>query len=398
MKSRFLRPEWRVQKASSWASIGLLVFITAFIWAPSHDGLIGIYTLAFFLPMLLVIPWQNPKLQHYGGWPTVLAALFAGYSLMSVLWGPSPQDFGYFFGVFLLLMIWLIGVAWINQQVSLKVESIYRLIIISGAIIAPSVVIIFYSQHDLSQRLSSWTVARNPIVTAQVFSVASLLALVESWRTSNNKKSWGFFIAALITLIPGLLSQSRGPIFVLAPTLLLALLLVRPKLSIWLPQMALLLLTLGIYCSLDSITINIFERGLDLSYRAEIWRYIVQQISENFWFGIGLAKDTEIVVPINGHNSIAFHHAHNAHLDTLFRTGIFGLLLVLAHLFLVLRHWRINPQLLPLYLWLIYGILCISSNTRIIFWQLDAKWFFYWIPAGLIAALQIYPQQLDKTK
>lgn len=75
----------REQKILRWASVGLPIFITAFVWAPSRDGLEGVYALAFFLPMLLVLPRQKPQLNHYGGMPTLIAILFAGYATQELL-------------------------------------------------------------------------------------------------------------------------------------------------------------------------------------------------------------------------------------------------------------------------------------------------------------------------
>lgn len=387
MRVGLFQHQWRTQKAIRWASTGLFIFITAFMWAPSLDGLIGIYALAFFLPMLLVLPWQKPQLNHYGGMPTLIATLFAGYATLSVLWGSSPQDAGYFFGVFLLLFAWLAGVAWLHQQAPLNTARLLQWLIGCGIVIGLSALVVFYTQNDLSTRLSSWTVARNPIVTAQIFGVAALLAWVQSWRASEPKESWGFFSAALLAFLPVIMAQSRGPLLALAVTLFLALILLRPRLTVWLPQGVLLLFALGLYYGIVGIPADILERGIGLTYREEVWLHIIQRLPDNFWFGIGLTKDTDIDLQIPGY--IPFHHAHNAYLDTLFRTGIVGLLLLLTHLFYVLRHWRINPQLLPLYLWLIYGVVCVCSNTRILFWQLDAKWLLYWIPAGLIAATHI---------
>ena len=42
-----LKREWREQKLSAWAFGGLWVFVTAFLWAPSRDGIEGVYSLAF---------------------------------------------------------------------------------------------------------------------------------------------------------------------------------------------------------------------------------------------------------------------------------------------------------------------------------------------------------------
>jgi O-antigen ligase len=282
-------------------------------------------------------------------------------------------------------MIWLFGVAWLHQKKPLDLDRLYKLIIVVGVFVGISTLTVFYAQNPVSERLSGWSVARNPIVVAQIFGVAVLLAWVQSWREINQRRSWIYFIAALVSLLPGLMSQSRGPLLALALTLFLAFLLLRPAARVWLPQFALLFVAALVYMALSWTSLDVIKRGFDLTYRDQIWGYVITLIPENFWFGLGVSKDTKLIIADVG----IFHHAHNAYLDTLYRTGVFGLILLVAHLGVLLRCWRKNKQLLPLYLWLVFGVLCVMSNTRILFWQLDAKWFLYWIPAGLIAAVQI---------
>lgn len=381
MKLKILNKEWREQKMTSWAGPGLLVFITAFIWAPSKDGLIGIYALAFFIPMLLVLPWQMLRFNLYKNWALLIAIIFASYCVLSVLWSSEPRDFGYFSGVWLLLVAWLLGVAWLHKQRPVDMEYVYNLIVTVGVLTGISTIIIFYAEHPFSHRLSSWTVSRNPVVVAQIFGVVSLLAWVQSWRVS--KRSWWFFAAALGGLSVCIMTQSRGPLLALGLTLFLAFWVIRPIARIWVLQFSLLFGVAIVYLVGAGLPLEIIERGMNWSFRDLIWIEVIQRIPEHFWGGIGLTKDTNLIIP----DVDVFQHTHNAHLDTFYRTGFIGFGLLLGHFLILLRTWRDNIQLAPLFLWLIFGVLCVSSNTRILFWQLDAKWFLYWIPAGLIGAL-----------
>lgn len=390
MRSDLLSRKWREQKILSWVSSGCLVFITAFIWAPSRDGLIGVYALAFFLPLLLLIPWQIPEWNSRGGIATALALSFGGYATLSVTWGGGVQELPYFVGVWILLAGWLCGVIWLHQRRPLNYEKLYLLVILLGALVGTSALIMFYMEHPFTERLSPWTVARNPIVAAQVFGVVSLLAWVQSWREPDYKKSSVFFILALIALLPCLMTQSRGPLIALVLTLLLGFVVIRPAFTVWLSQAAVLLIAMLAGLNSADFSLELFERGLGLNHRDQIWLQVFEHIGANFWFGIGLAKDTHLEVAGLG----VVHHAHNAHIDTLFRTGIVGLGLLIAHLVILLGGWRKKPQLLPLYLWLVFGVICVSTNTRILFWPLDAKWFLYWIPAGLIATAMMRPQAI----
>lgn len=376
--------KWREEKAASWASVGLLFFVTAFIWAPSKDGLIGIYSLAFFIPMLLVLPWRAPRLSEYGGKASLMAFLFSGYCVFSVSWGKGEEDeLIYFLGVWLLLISWLFGVAWLQQRRPLDVERLYKSVIVVGVAVAISVLLIFYWNHPLTERLSAWTVARNPVVVAQIFGVVSLLAWIQSWRESNQLRAWCFFFAALLSFLVCLMTQSRGPLLAFAVTLSAAFLVLRPFVKLWVGQLTFLIFLAIAYHLLIGVPPEIWERGIAWSYRDVIWANVFQRIPENFWFGVGLTKDTTLIIP----DVDVFQHAHNAYLDTFFRAGFIGFLLILAHTVVLFHGWRNESRLLPLYFWLIFGILCVLSNTRIFFWQLDAKWFLYWVPAGLIVAI-----------
>jgi hypothetical protein len=81
------------------------------------------------------------------------------------------------------------------------------------------------------------------------------------------------------------------------------------------------------------------------------------------------------------------HHAHNAYIDAFYWTGMIGLLLMGVHLIYVLRHWSNSPQMLPLFLWFIFGCLTALVDRPGFFEHLNPHWFVYWIPAGLIGAL-----------
>lgn len=361
-----------------------MVFLTAFIWSPSQDGLIGIYSLAFFIPMLLVLPWQKPEWGSFGGWPNVVALVLGGYAALSAFWSGQPDSWRYFFGVWLLLVAWLYGVSWLNVRASLDVSRIIRYLLIAGLLVAPSVIWGFYRNHDLSERLNAWTIAHNPIVFAQYYCVLSMLALVESWRVKEWPKCAGYFALSLLFLIPVALTQSRGPVIAYVCTLAIAVLLIRPRfrLLLWQSVPVLMLVIVAVF-TLDIMAL-LQSRGQTISARAQVWALVWHQWQADPLFGIGITRETKINIP----GVELFHHAHNVFLDTLYRIGLLGLGLFLTHLLLVVRGIKKQPELASLYLWLLLGCFCFVTDGRIIFWQLDVKWFLYWIPAGLIVALQ----------
>lgn len=385
-----LSADWREQKLSAWAYGGLWVFVTAFLWSPSRDGLEAIYALAFFIPMLL-LPWRKPDFQQYGGWFSVSALAYASWSCLTSLWG---SDTGYFVLQWLILATWLSGAAWVLQRRALNIEKLFTWMVIIGAILALLVMALFYQDHAFSERLIGKGLARTSTVAGQVFGLVAVLATILSWRAASAKLSILLFIAALSALAALALSQSRGPILSLMAALLLAAWWFRPSMRVWISQIAFLLFVTILLIVVTPIEQVILARGVSFSLRDEIWLQVWQSMSNqplSLLWGIGMSEETKLVTA-----SGEYHHAHNAWLDIFYRTGAIGLLLALTHLVLLLKRGAVgvqknNAHVKILVIWLAYGCGCLLVDSRSLFWQIDAKWLLYWVPAALLAAILSLP-------
>jgi O-antigen ligase len=219
-----------------------------------------------------------------------------------------------------------------------------------------------------------------------------LLATILSWRATKNSLSILFFVAALCAAAALGLSQSRGPILSLVIALLLAACWLRPGLRVLLSQVVFLLVIVFLLFLVTPIEQMIIERGISFSLRDEIWLQVWQSMSGqplSLLWGIGMSEETKLVTA-----SGEYHHAHNAWLDIFYRTGAVGLLLALIHLVFLLKHGMSsangakanNAHTKILVIWLIYGCGCLLVDSRSLFWQIDAKWLLYWVPAALLAA------------
>jgi hypothetical protein len=366
------------QRMLAWAYVGLWIFVGAFLWAPSRDGLEGVYALAFFIPLLLVLPWRKPDMQTYGGCFTGVALLYTSWSLLTGLWG---GDLGYLLLQWGVLAIWLAGSAWVLQKKSVDWDRFLHYLLWVGAVTALVNIAVFYGSHPWNSRLEGVTVARAPTLVGQVYGLVVLMGILLSWRTNSFRYAIGFSVVCIPALVALGLSQSRGPLLSLAGVLLIGVFWLRPGWKILLTQIATGLLSAGVlvWLMLDDL---LFERGVSL--RDQIWFEVLQQMLSDptlFLWGIGMSESTDIITSVG-----EYHHAHNAWLDVFYRTGIVGLGLALVHFCLLLWAARHRRNLAPLTLWLMYGCGCLLVDSRSLFWEIDVKWLLYWIPAGLLAA------------
>ncbi len=373
---------YREQKISSWVTVGFLVFITAFLWAPSRDGLEGIYALAIFIPMLCLLPWRKPSLAEYGGTFTVLGLLFAGYSTATAFWAPD-SDPGFFILQFFILASWLCGLGWMAQRSLIDLSRAITILIAVGTVLSITNLIAFYIDNPFSERLDGWSVTRNPNHIGSIFGILTLLAYIEWLRAKGFKQSLWLFCGLVILLASVAASQTRAAFIALALLMPLAALIYCCNLGKWLLQLAILLLIAAtIYLYREQVQEILFARGL--SIRDVIWSEVfARSWQDHALLGIGLEKEGRIQLS----DGSVFNHAHNAWLDIFYRTGLVGVVLSLAYFGYLLRHALSHRELYPLLLWLVFGCIYSLVDSRGFFWQIDPKWFCIWLPAGMIGAL-----------
>lgn len=382
---KVLQREWREEKLLAWAFGGLWVFITAFLWSPSRDGLEAIYALAFFIPTLVVISWRRIQRYFNCGWYFASAMAYAIYAALTSLWSATP-DVGYFTLQVIVLFSWLYGVTWVISQKQFSVDVLLNRLIIVGILVGISLLVVFYTKNDFTARLTGWSILRNPNLVGAAFGVLTLFAYIKWLNEKELMPTLKYFIAMLLLAIPMFMSQGRGALLALIIVAVMALLYIKPsRPKVLLHILGLGIVVLGAAIKFDELLL-MFSSRLDDGERLTVWTEIFSRsVNEHFWFGIGMEKEGRIIIP----DVDVFNHAHNAWLDIFYRTGFIGLALALIHLFYLLSKFSPTKQLLPLYLWLFYGCLTVMVDSRGFFWQIDARWFMYWIPAGLITALQI---------
>jgi O-antigen ligase len=383
--SFFTNRQYREEKILNWIAVGFLFFLTSFIWAPSRDGVQTVFALGFLLPLLCVLPFRKPEFHVYGGWFTGLALIFAAYASLTSIWSPVPKA-DFFVIQWVVLAVWLCGINWLSSQRKINWNYLLEVLLLSGCFFGLINILAFYGENSFFSRLNGLFVARNPNELGVLFGILSLLAFCQWLRSNSLKQSAHYGLLLMCLLVPLFLSQSRGALLALLITSLMACFYIgmsKQKIGILVGLAILSALVLIInWSEVMALAPDRFGSG----FRDIIWQEVFfRSVNEHLLLGIGLEKEGRIIIP----DVDVFNHAHNVWLDTFYRTGLIGLILALVHVFYVLQKFKSSEILTPLYLWLMFGLIASMFDYRGFFWEIDFKWFLFWIPVGLISAMQI---------
>lgn len=374
------------RKLTSWSTVGLPIFVLAFLWAPSRDGLQIIYLFSFFLPIFVLFILYRPKTEDYLNTPTVIGLIYGAFSFCAAIWG-DPASLGFFLIQWLVLATWLCGTTVVFSRVmQIDIEKFIFWFIVLGCIVIVCTIFnhyVFSNNFKYIFRLSGWNAFRNPNEIGAMCGIIALLAIVSAFQSLYIRRAIFYYFLASIALTGVVLSFSRAALLAISITSLLALIMIRPPARIWLFPGALLLSVAAWFVWANGISYNYFEgRSSGMSDRVAIWDEVIKNSRNNIMLGIGMSETTEITM----NNGAVFNHAHNAWIDTYYRTGIIGAILVLLHLIFTIRSGLAHKKTFPLLLWLCFGCICSLFDGRVFFWEIGAKWFLYWLPAGLIVA------------
>lgn len=369
----------------SWAAAGLLIFVSSFFWAPSRDGIQIIFLLGLLIPIIALFLLGNLKSYEYFNIANIFALIYAGYSLISVAWGDAKSAV-FFLLQWIVLATWLIGSSVILSRIRFDIDKcIFWFLIIGSISIIISIGYFYYFVFGVDTyqiRLLGWNVFRNANEIGAMCGVVATVSIVSAFQSDSIKRAYVFYLLSIISIAGLILSFSRGAILGFFIVALLSLIIVRPPVKIWVSPVLILFFVVLAFVFLSKNPIHYFEgRGSGWD-RFIIWQYVFAESKGNVFFGIGMSKNTMVSIPGLGN----VHHAHNAWIDTYYRTGIIGLLLIILHLIFTTRIGLEDKKILPLLLWLCFGCICSLFDGRVFFWEIGAKWFLYWLPAGLIVA------------
>ena len=378
-----------------WLSFGIYFFLISYFWATGVAGLRSSFYLFLLLPALLFLPWKKSHWNDFGGVFTGVALIMTGYIVVSNLWA-SDNHFSKLFRSWFFIAIWLMVACFTITRGYLRVDRLIKYLVGVGVIAACAEIIYFYvvSDNALSMRLRAHGVAENSTLTGQMFGALAVIAYVRSLQSTERRSMLIWFFATAICCLPLVLSQTRGAILAFALVALAALIICRPSRKVVFIQISLAVIAAaGLLLQFNLLEV-LENRGVDMSGRDLVWRALLARAYDNPLFGIGALYDPRIIIP----DVDVFHHAHNSWVDTVYYTGLIGLFLALCHFQLVVQTFDKSPDVLPIFMWFIFGCISLFTNAPHLLMPINSFWFAYWIPAGLLVGSYYLKQRQVPTE
>lgn len=306
----------------------------------------------------------------------VLAFIF--YLALSSLWAGPEGDVADAFKFGLYLVLLMLAIQAVCKRLSSS-QILHGVLWAGGASVL--VYLVFILQQDFSiwlkvranlERISGWG-ENNPISSAIILGLPVLAA----WVCFPEKKKWqqaGLALLIVAGFCMMLLTKSRGPILAILLTIVVLCCYRRTRedffLLLGLSILAIVLLMF------DGVWYLVQARVEQSNYRLLIWQEALEQITSQWLFGYG--HGSEAGIAITAHRVVT--HAHNSILEVLRVGGLVGGVLFVVMLWQVLRGAAQRKVNLFFFLWLFYGLLCLSTNGRILLIRPTIEWTAFWLP------------------
>ena len=359
---------------------GFVIFILGYFLATGPAVHAGLYYV-FILPPLFYCLSDTVQLYKTNTLLKIIF-LFCFYFFLSIFWSDNISWQGILISVTHILLVLsfpaavLLTATWYPQQF----EQLFRVAVILAGIFALVSIITFYAQQPFPEaRLRFVGYMNQPTKSSCVYALFSLLAIHFAMLSTSARKRWLFIALAFIIFFAVLLSQSRTALIAFFAGFIV--LLSRNHIKI----LSLLVVSFIALLFIYPVFVDLLAaRGY--SYRPGIWQYIISQLSNDVWFGIGLLSPTEASSGLRWHSK-----AHSQIVATYRDGGVVGLLMLGAILLVALQ------QAIKLYLkgWgfylalLVFAIVSMIPIQDRLITRPRQFWLYVWWPLILIAAYQI---------
>jgi O-antigen ligase len=375
--------ESAVDVARKWAATGFLVFLASSFFLGGSRQKTVFYMLVAVPSLLLFVRFGSLLRENIR--PVISVLAFMTYFSLSSLWsGEASESLEDALKFSLSILCLMLGAEAVSGRFSPDV--IARFIVWVGAAAACfyTAMILWIGHEPVAlltarssfQSLSGWGVS-NPISSAIYLGVSTLAAW---WVIPNRSRSiqLGLVLLIVINVVLLFLTKSRGPMLALFITLLLLSLYRRSREDILL-LVAGCLGVLVIMFSADIFSI-VMQRATAPNYRMEIWGQALEQVRKNLAFGQGFGHNANIEILEN----VSVTHAHASVLEIFRVGGLIGGSLFLGVLYFFTKDSVSNRRGMFFLLWLIFGLLCLSTNGRMVLSRPSIEWFCFWMPLFLL--------------
>jgi O-antigen ligase len=382
----------RVDWAHRALAVGWWLFIAAFFVAPDKHALRTTFYVLVALPAVIwarvlirEIDWRDPL------WLAISATLL--YLSSSALWGADagePHAMRAFKIMFILAIAFVVPRC-LSRAGLFSVRHLTGAIIVLATIVAASNLLMNLSSiwsgdqpFNPYMRMAGWGQFENPLQYGGIIGCSALLALSAFFRASRRSRQIGLLAVLGLLALSLALTMSRGPIIYFCAASVLIAVVYR---AYWRRTVLLLLLATAIALPLlfhPAIEAVIEATASRTSHRPAIWSSVMAEMPGKELFGQGWRDDQSVYTPEG-----RFGHPHNFLLGIYRFGGLVGLALFIAMTGLLLyRCARLRRDIaVPLGAWFLYGILLHLTNGRFHVSAPGNDWFFYWLPATLIYAV-----------
>ncbi len=353
------------------------VFIAGYFLLPMASGHRRVYYL-LVLPAVLLL-WRQLADFYRDNLLSGLLMLYVAYMMGSLLWtadfesGAALAALGY--SLCVLSFCYVSGYLWIQQAP--RMDMLAHRATWLAAVAALVSIVAWYLSHPFPvSRLEPLGVMHHQNKASNAYGVFLVLCMhyVFTERGRNNRAVYSALALALLSLV--ILTQSRT-----------ALAAVCVGLLVLLGYRALAVAAIGtatVWALMAANTQIWVNRVVDYSFRPGIWKQVVLDMQDHWWFGHGYLIDPRV----QAYDKV-FSHAHNSYLASLRDGGLVGLALLLAILAVALRWgWDLYRQRGErIYLALIlYGMTSIAMDYDRLLVHPKELWLFFWLPVALVMA------------
>lgn len=366
-----------------WVAIGFLIYIASIFFLDGRQHKTVFY---FFvgLPSLFVLFrfWRDFFSNGRGG---VSVVLLLGYFSLSALW--SDSDIGVWAAVKYAVYILCLMVAAEAVSVRFSPQFLVRgIVLVGGGAVLLYVLSIGFADTSIwslvagrssLNKMAGWG-EDSPITSAVNLGV---IALAAWWLFPECKWPSKFLLALLVVACVILIffTKSRGPLLALA-VVIFAIAVLRRARSDW-QMLALLALSVGGVLVFSNIGEVAVARVAAPNYRLEIWLDSLKQIRESWIFGQGFGTGANISI---GSGAGIVTHSHSSFLEMLRVGGVVGGGLFIWMLWLLAQHAVQQPIKCFYLAWLVFGMICLATDGRLLLRGPSSEWFEFWIPLFLV--------------